>query len=71
MALVKIAVKPRSNGTVEIHIVGRDDAGHLLNTFVSSPDLEHVASVVSDTLRSLQTVASEITEEEGFEDKTQ
>lgn len=69
MGILRIEVKPLGNGTTQLTLRGRDDAGHILVSTVMSPPNVTLASTVTVALRKMSAVASEVTEEEDFDDK--
>jgi hypothetical protein len=69
MLILRVSVKPQHNGKVSIRIQGRDDAGHIFDNLVSARSAAEVAQVIEDAQKSMAVVASEITEEEKFDDK--
>lgn len=70
MQVLRIQVKPLQNGRFSIRVQARDDAGHILDSWVESPNNSSVGEVVADAIKSLQMLASEYTEEEQFNEKS-
>jgi len=66
MQLLKISVKPLPYGKTSIRLQGRDDAGNILDSWVTANPGADIAVVIQDAVASLETVATSVTEEEDF-----
>lgn len=65
MQLLRITVKPKPDGSIQIRLQGRDDAGNLIDRWMVARDRASAAGVIESGYRALITHAAEVSEEEG------
>lgn len=68
MQITRIQIVKKGDGTNEIWLRGRDNAGNVLQTVTTLLPGADLVILTKQAVRSIQALASEFTEEENFKD---